>query len=97
MANQSDEHWADIECQIREAIRQLPDANEFTNDEIGRMVLRTKRVHRDAYEAIAAGEEAYDILIAEIVSLMVENARLVRLIEGRQKPPETYDGWEPDD
>jgi len=102
---ESDEHWADIESQIHEAIRQMPDAAEFTQDDIGRIILRARRVHRDAVEAskVHASDEdleklnqvfepVYHYLIGEIVALMIENARLVRLIEGRQKPSDTYDG-----
>ena len=98
MGRESDEQWADIESQIREAIRQMPDADEFTQDDIGRIILRTRRANRDALEAasdrdlLSLNREVYDTLIGEIAALMIENARLVRLIEGRAKPSDTYDG-----
>jgi len=99
---EADAQWADIESQIHEAIGQLPDADEFTQDDIGRIVLRARRVNRDAVEACEDSEMlaqdfqvVYHQLIGEIAALMIENARLVRLIEGRAKPSSTYDGYDP--
>ena len=78
-----------IESQIREAIAQLPDAEEFTGEDIGRIILRVRRVHRDV-EPLDP-EDGYNYLIGEIASLLIENARLVRIIERRQRPSDSYD------
>ena len=106
--NQSDNQWASMESEIREAIIQLPDADEFTKEDIGRILLRVKGFNRDARDSITANAErvdletldrvfqpAYTMMIGEIVSVLIDNARLVRLIQGRAKPSSTYDGFDP--
>ena len=45
---ESDEQWASIEGQIRATIAQLPDADEFTQEDIGCIILRARLVNRDA-------------------------------------------------
>ena len=36
----------------------------------------------------------YEMMIGEIVSVLIDNARLVRLIHGRAKPFSTYDWFD---
>lgn len=105
--SQSDKQWDSIESEIRKAIIQLPDADEFTTEDIGRILLRVRRVNRDAIDSITANAEGvdletlglvfrpvYEIMIGEIVSALIENARLVRSIQGRAKPSSTYDWFD---
>ncbi len=99
------EQWASMEPGIRDAIDPLPDADEFTQEDIGRIILRVRRINRDVIDSstVHASDEdletlnrvfqpVYHYLIGEIAALLIDNARLVRIIEGRAKPSDTYDG-----
>jgi len=103
--SETDEQWASIEREVRDAIAQLPDADEFTPEDIDGIILRTRRVNQDVIDASTVHasdadmetlnrvfQPVYFSLIGEIAALLIENARLVRIIEGRAKPSDTYEG-----
>lgn len=56
MDEEIDQQWTSIEPEIRDTLAPLPDADEFTPEDIGRIILRVKRVNRDVLSAIERGD-----------------------------------------
>ena len=83
-----DEQWAGLEAAVRESLGNLPDAEDFTANEVGRIIARVRRVNNDVLDAARQapeGEEmgpVYSYLIGEIVALCVDVARLKRGTNG---------------
>lgn len=83
--------WFELEEAVRESIRRLPDADEFTVNDIGRIIARVRRVNNDVLDISAErpqGTEVqgsgqiltpvYSYLISEIIALCIELVRVRR-------------------
>ncbi len=94
----SEAQWAEIEGAVRQAISELPDADEFTANDIGRILMRVRRINNDVLDTMteaAQGVElegigqvfkpVYSCLIGEVVSLCVEIVRIDRKMGGNHE------------
>ena len=89
----SEEQWSNLEEGVRQSIRELPDAAEFTVNDIGRIVARVRRINNDVLETSATAardieiegmdrvfQPVYAYLIGEIIGLCIEVVRLDKQI-----------------
>jgi hypothetical protein len=82
----SEAQWAEIEGAVRQAISELPDADEFTANDIGRILMRVRRINNDVLEGIGqVFKPVYSCLIGEVVSLCVEIVRIDRKMGGNHE------------
>ena len=92
----SESQWDGIERAVRQSIRELPDADEFTANDIGRILTRVRRINNDVLDTMTESAQSVDItgieqvfepvysyLIGEVVSLCVEIIRIDRKMGGR--------------
>ena len=88
------DQWDELEQTIRDSLKQLPDADQFTANDTGRIIARVRRINNDVIDAAAeaTGGEAipgmervlgpvYSYPIGEIVRLYVDMIRLEKRVE----------------
>ena len=88
------EQWDELEQAVRDTLKQLPDADQFTPNDIGRIIARVRRINNDVIDTAteATGGEAipgmervwgpvYSYLIGEIVGLCVDMIRREKRLE----------------